>query len=50
MFNETQSENNLSASSLRTQAHTYTREKSQIPADIVRSKKVAKDSNKPKRP
>jgi len=45
--NESQSEDSLSASTLRTRKRTYPKER---PTDIIRPKKAAKESNKPKGP
>jgi len=47
MSNKNQSEDSLSASTLRTRRRTYLKER---PADVIRPKKAAKDSNKPKGP
>jgi len=47
MSNESQSEDSLSASTLRTRRRTYPKER---PMDIIRPKKAAKESNKPKGP
>ena len=46
MPNESQSEDSLSASTLRTRRRMYSKER---PTDIIRPKKAAKESNKPKR-
>ena len=43
--NRNQLEDNLSASTLRTRKRTYPKER---PAKVIRSKKAAKKSNKPK--
>ena len=45
--NESQSEDSLSASTLRTRRRMYPKER---PMDIIRPKKAAKESNKPKGP
>ena len=45
--NESQSEDSLSASTLRTKRRTYPKKR---PTDIIRPKKAAKESNKPKGP
>ena len=47
MPNRNQSEDNLSASTLRTRRRTYPKKR---PAEVTRPKKAAKESNKPKRP
>ena len=47
MPNKSQSEDSLSASTLRTRRRMYPKER---PTDIIRPKKVAKKSNKPKGP
>ena len=45
MPNESQSEDSLSTSTLRTRRRMYPKER---PTDIIRPKKAAKESNKPK--
>jgi len=45
MPNKNQSEDSLSASTLRTRRRTYPKER---PAEVTRPKKAAKESNKPK--
>jgi len=45
MPNENQSEDSLSASTLRTRRRTYPKER---PTEVTRPKKVTKESNKPK--
>ena len=47
MPNGNQSEDNLSASTLRTRKRTYPKER---PAEVARLKKATKESNKPKGP
>jgi len=47
MSNKNQSEDSLSASTLRTRRKTHLKER---PADVTRPKKAAKNSNKPKGP
>jgi len=45
MFNENQSEDSHSASTLRTRRRMYPKKR---PTEVTRSKKAAKESNKPK--
>jgi len=45
--NESQSEDSLSVSTLRTRRRTYSKER---PTDIIKPKKAAKENNKPKGP
>ena len=47
MSNENQSEDSLSASTLRTRKRKYLKKR---PVDIIKPKKAAKENNKPKEP